>query len=144
MSRDPKGRFEITVEGQLIEVRVFSLKSLDDANDYAATLGAQVMTAAAPVLLADHRPVVIYPQNVASRLVDLFTKMNERLARAAIVAARTNATMLLQLERLVREAASAKRRVFVDVDQAAQHLAPALTATELSRARAFLASFSPP
>ena len=65
-----------------------------------------------PVLCADHRPVVVYPQSVADRLVELFMDMNRRLERVAILVAPSNATLLLQLRRLVREAAYASRKVF--------------------------------
>src|SRR5688572_29825700 len=101
--------------GVLIEARVLALRTRADADDYARALAMQVQAFSVrtrPILRADHRPVVIYPQEVAERLVELFVDMNSRLDRVAIVVARSNATMTLQLERMVREAAFEKRRSF--------------------------------
>jgi len=94
-----------------------------------------------PVLLADHRPVIIYPQAVANRLVELFLDMNTRLDRVAIIASRSNATMVLQLERLIREASHTKRRLFFTAEDALEHLSPSLDSNDLHRARCFLESF---
>ena len=127
--------------GRLIEARVFGLRTRDEADDYSRALGLHVLRMpkeTSPVLCADHRPVQIYPQAAADRLVELFTRMNARLERVAIVVARTNATLVLQLERMVREAAFPSRKVFFVADDAAGHLSLALTPKELERARGFL------
>jgi len=137
------GRFQIASEGKLVTARVFALKAKGDADDYGDALRIHVAKMNGPVLLADHRPIVIYPQLVADRLVELFTQMNTRLERVAIVAAKTNATLLLQLERLVREAAYERRRVFLAPADAIEHLAPSLTPNEIAAARAFLSGFTP-
>jgi hypothetical protein len=132
--------------GRLIEARVFGLRTREDADDYAAALGTHVLrmpTGAVPVLCADHRPVVIYPQAAADRLVELFTQMNAKLERVAILVARSNATLVFQLGRLVREAAYASRKVFYTSEDAQAHLAPVLDATELRRFRAFLDEVPP-
>src|SRR5215831_2487531 len=84
--------------GKLIEARVFGLRTREDAEEYSRALGLQVLRMpkdVAPVLCADHRPVVIYPQAAADRLIELFNQMNTRLERVAIVAARSNATLVL-------------------------------------------------
>jgi hypothetical protein len=127
--------------GRLIEARVFRLRSRADADDYSNALGLQVAAIPkeiGPVLVADHRPVVIYAQPVADRLAELFVDMNARLERVAIVVARSNATLVFQLDRLVRQAAFVKRRLCYEVVEAHQHLEPVLTAVERERARTFL------
>jgi hypothetical protein len=131
--------------GRLIEARVFALRTVEHAEAYGAALleVARRVHTGTPVLLADHRPVVIYPQDVAERLVDLFTRMYTRLARVAIIASRSNATMAMQIERLVREAKEAKRRVMYAPSDACEHLRTALDAAELARAQDFLAEWSP-
>jgi hypothetical protein len=139
--------FQIEVKaGRLIEARVFGLRNLAEVDAYSASLAAQVnrMPGVAPVLCADHRPVVIYSQAVADRLGELFLAMNSRLERATLVAARSNATLVLQLERLVREAGVSLRRVVYAPDDALKHLAESLDAIELQRARAFLAEYHVP
>jgi hypothetical protein len=64
--------------------------------------------------------------------------MNRRLVRVAILVARTNATLTLQLTRIVREAGNEHRRVFHDAGQALVHLAPVLDDAERNRVRNFL------
>lgn len=139
MGGDPRYTIESRV-GRLIEARVLRLGTREDADAYSAALAAEVgRHSAAPVLCADHRPVRVYPQEPADRLVELFQDMNSRLERIAIVVAPTNATILLQLERIVREARFERRKVFRDAAGALDHLAASLDAHELARARAFLA-----
>jgi hypothetical protein len=139
-------RYEIHCRaGRLIEARVYGLRTREDADDYARDLGIQVVRMprdVRPILCADHRPVVIYPQPAADRLTELFIHMNPRLERVAILVARTNATLALQLQRIVREAKYSARRVFHTADDAQAHLAPVLETDELARMRTFLDEFS--
>jgi hypothetical protein len=95
-----------------------------------------------PVLCADHRPVRIYTQEVADRLSALFQDMNSRIGRIAILVAPSNATLSLQLHRIVREAGYEHRRVFHGAPDALAHLAAVLDAAESERVRGFLAGFS--
>ncbi len=128
--------------GRLIEGRVFRLITREDADAYSDALATEVRrhpNDRAPVLLADHRPVMIYPQAAADRLIELFQDMNSRLERIAIIVWPSNATLLLQLERIVREAQFSNRRVFRDAAGVLEHLGVTLGSTEVARARAFLA-----
>lgn len=132
--------------GRLIEARVTRLRTRDDANRYSEALGAEVARLPrqrAAILCADHRPIVVYPQPVTDRLVELFQVMNTRLERIAIFVSPTNATLLMQLERLVREAAFSKRRVFREPSAGLVHLGESLDPAELARARAFLDEYRP-
>ncbi|MGE0787849.1 MAG: hypothetical protein AB7S26_19400 [Sandaracinaceae bacterium] len=138
-------RYEIAVrEGRLLEARVFGLWSAEEADAYSAALASEVKAHAnALVLCADHRPVKVYPPEVTDRLVSLFKQMNSRLERIAILVAPSNATLFLQLERVVRESQFDRRRVLRDAEEGLRHLAPSLSRRELDRARAFLAEWSP-
>lgn len=130
-----------TRTGKLIEARIFHLKNEAHAVEYSRSLGAAVArypSATRPVLCADHRPVAIYSQEVADRLGELFTHMNSRLERVAILVAGSNATLTMQLDRIVREADYERRRVFFDAAEAAAWLEPALTKDEQRRAELFL------
>ena len=132
--------------GRLVEARVFRLTTREDVDAYARDLGIEFMRvprAVRPILCADHRPVRIYAQPAADRLVELFTHMNERLERVAIVVARSNATLALQLTRIVREANYTARRVFYTAEDAQEHLAPVLQHDELGRVRTFLDELPP-
>jgi hypothetical protein len=131
--------------GRVMEARVFRLQSPEEANIYAhavAALVAKMPRTPAPVLCADHRPVVIYPQEVADRLTQLFQDMNSQIGRIAIIVARTNATLSLQLHRIVREAGYEHRRVFHAARDAHAHLASVLDPPEAERVRAFLAEIA--
>jgi hypothetical protein len=136
-------RCEFSVDvrvGRLVEARVTSLFTREDADAYGLAVATAAMRASgAPVLLADHRAVRIYPQPAADRLVELFRPNNTRYARIAVVVSPLNATLRMQLERLVREARSDHRRVCTEADAALEHLASSLDPRELERARAFLA-----
>ena len=125
--------------GRLVEARVLSLRTREDADAYgAAVLAETVRASGKPVLCADHRPANVYPPAAAERLVELFRPNNTRFARIAIIVPPTNATLLMQLERLTREAGFENRRVFRDATGALAHLAGVLEESELVRARAFL------
>ena len=127
--------------GRLIEARVFALWTTQDADEYGQKM--QLVARALPpntrpVLLADHRPVKVYPAAVADRLVELFTNMNLSLERAALVVTRNNVPLTLQLQRLVDAAENSMRRLFPEPRTAVTHLQPILTEAELARAAAFL------
>jgi hypothetical protein len=129
-----------THRGKLIEARVEQLLTAADADEYSDALAAAVERGRhrAPVLCADHRPVKIYPQEAADCLAARFQANNSRFERIAIIVSPTNATLLMQLERIAREARFPNRRVFRQSTEALDHLAHGLDATELQRARVFL------
>jgi hypothetical protein len=127
--------------GRLLEARVFWLKTRQDVDDYSRDIAVHLMRMPReirPVLCADHRPVAIYPEAAADRLIELFTEMNTRLERIAILVARSNATLHMQLNRIVREAGFTARRVVHTAAEAHAHLAPVLEPAELARMRDFL------
>ncbi len=135
---------ENRVDG-LIEARIFRLPDLETADSYAMTLAdlaTRLSARHAPVLCADHRPVVIYRQEVADRLAALFAAMNSRLTRVAVVVSRSNATLAMQLERIVREAKYPSRRVFYEANEAAVFLAAAIAPAAAERSRSFLREWS--
>ncbi|MCA9605849.1 MAG: hypothetical protein KC619_09665 [Myxococcales bacterium] len=136
-------RYEIdNPAGCLITARVHALATAEDADTYSADLGSAVRGIRGdrqPVLLADHRPVAVYPQPATDRLVELFQQMNRRLARVAILVAPSNATMYLQLSRLVREAGFENRRVFQQGPVALEFIGRVLQPHEIVAAESFLA-----
>lgn len=131
-------------EGRLIEARVHALKRPEEARAYSAALGQVVQDHIArggggPVLCADHRPVVIYAPAVADELARLFGQMNAHLQRVAIIAAKSNATLVMQLGRIIREAGNPKRQLFYAATDVTEFLAGDLDSAERARAQAFLA-----
>lgn len=132
--------------GRLVEARVFSLRDRGEADQYSRDLGRVIVgskTPLPPVLCADHRPVAVYSQDVSDRLSELFGVMNSKLARVAILVSPTNATLRMQLARIVREAGFTERRVFVEAREGQQFLDEVLDASERARLDQFLHSASP-
>ncbi len=128
-------------QGRLVEARVVRLISAEDADRYAEDVIAKADASRAtgvPVLCADHRSANIYPPVVADRLALAFRPNNQRFERIAILVAPENATLLMQLQRLTREAGSDRRKVFLHAEEALVHLGKSLEPAELERARVFL------
>ncbi len=129
------------LKGCLVEARVERLTTAAEADAYAADVADAAQRCGPPqtaVLCADHRSANIYPPEVADRLLLAFRPNNTRFERIAILVAKDNATLLMQLQRLTREAGSDRRRVFLEPGGALEHLAKSLDAGELERARQFL------
>jgi hypothetical protein len=125
--------------GRLVEARVSALANVARANAYGEAFGPVLARASLnPVLCADHRPVVIYSQPVADKLTELFTSLNSTWGRVAIIVAPTNATLAMQLQRIVRESTNAERRVFFDPAEASRFLGEILDLAERARLRTFL------
>lgn len=141
-------RFTVELRsGRLVEARVFWLKTAQDTADYQSALAtefAKVPSTLQPVLCADHRPVRVYPTPAADALTEAFRGNNTRLERAALVIDPSNATLLMQLERIVREASYERRRVFRDASGALAHLSAVLNEREQRRAGEFLAEWTEP
>lgn len=127
--------------GRLIEARIEALPNLERAAAYSNGF-AQVLQrfpgTERMVLCADHRAVAVYPQPVTNELASLFGTMNKRLQRIALLVAPSNATLTMQLGRIVREAGNTERRVFFATDEAEAFLGEVLTPAERTRLSQFL------
>lgn len=128
--------------GRLVEARIHGLATRERAAAYAEALGRATRSSSIErmILCADHRPVVIYSQGVADALSDLFARMNSQLERVAILGAKSNATLWMQLGRIVREAGNPSRQMFDNPADAEAFLAPSLTDRERARLGAFLST----
>jgi hypothetical protein len=131
--------------GRLVEARVFSLTNLNDVRAYSDAFAPVIhpsdgVRVANPVLCADHRPVPIYPPAVADSLVTLFTSLNAKWERVAIIVSPSNATIRMQLHRIVRESANPSRRVFLDAIEASAFLGEILSPLEQARLDDFLSA----
>lgn len=125
--------------GRLIEARLVSLRSVDEVIAFEQAMAAAFARAGArSVICADWRQANVMPPDVAARLRDLLTHGNAHLERSAVLLAREHATFNLQVERVVREAASPDRRTFRDPSPMLAWLDEILTPAERARARTFL------
>ena len=127
--------------GRLIEARIEALRNLERAAAYTNAF-AQVFQRFPEkermFLCADHRAVAVYPQPVTDALASLFGAMNLRLQRIAVLVAPSNATLTMQLGRIVREAQNPERRLFFTTDEAEAFLGEELTKAERTRLAQFL------
>ena len=125
--------------GRVIEARVFSLRTSADVDAYRDALRVAILHAPQPriFICADHRAVPIYPPEAAAHLVKMFTGFNPRLENAGLLVSPTNAIMVMQIERIVREAGDTKRRVFTRAPDWYTFLAEKMTDEERAQLRAF-------
>jgi len=125
--------------GRVVELRVEALHTAEDVEAYAKAIDRVVSASRErAIICADHRPVGIYSPAVTDALVAMFTTLNSRIERAALIASPTNATFVLQLQRIVREAENSQRRVFLDPHKMVIWLSDVLTRHEIAQVRAHL------
>jgi hypothetical protein len=125
--------------GRLVEARISGLANVARVDAFGAAFKPILREIGDhPILCADHRRVAIYTQPVADRLVQLFASLKETWFRVAIIVAPTNATLAMQLQRLVREVGNPARRVFFDAGGARDFLSEVLDPAERARLIAFL------
>jgi hypothetical protein len=141
-----KSRFKgsmasFTVEqkvGRLVEARVFRLSTRADVEDYGRAFAPFANLRPAAVLMADHRPARVYSPEVAQDLVTMFEGLNRVWEKAALLVSPNNATLAIQLQRLVRESRNESRRVFLDQRECEVFLSTALDEAGRSRLQTFL------
>jgi hypothetical protein len=123
--------------GRLVEISIWSPVSLDEAirwgRDHASVINA---VHGAYVCFVDLRRASVFPPDVVDAYVSTMSD-EPRLDRTATLLP-TNATVALQIGRMIREAGHPGRRAFDRGDALAEWLAPHLDAEERSRLRALL------
>jgi hypothetical protein len=126
--------------GRLVTFRV--VPPVDDAN---ATNAAAELRAA---LLAIHGPAIVcadlteartFSGNTTQQFIALMKSDNAKVERSGLLLSDASATFLLQVERMVREAANPARRTFRDPRSLREWLAPVLTPQVDAALAAFLA-----
>ena len=129
------------VEGRLLEIDVAAgFNQPSDIDDQIQLIVAALKSAPPKVVIAaDWRPCRLFTPETAERAIKLFSNLNERIERSAILHRLDQPTSVLQVLRLIRETHFDRRRVFTNVDDASAWLDPALTLAEQRRLRAFIA-----
>jgi hypothetical protein len=125
--------------GRLIEMIVASPVTMDEQAAGAIRLAA--LAGALPakfVIVADCRLAHTFPPDVADGFGKLMRSDNPRIQRSAILVGRS-ALLTLQVERIVREAQNAARRMLREPDAVLSWLGEVLDAEERARLAAFLA-----
>src|SRR5689334_1269668 len=99
--------------GRLVEVRVASPVSLEEAVAFQERLIETVKSAPGNVVLCvDLREAKVFTPEVADRVIGMLRSENAKLERGAILLPPGNAVFGLQIERLVREAGHPARQTF--------------------------------
>jgi hypothetical protein len=127
--------------GRLIEFDVPELRLPGDVDRMMAIIREKVGEIApreSAIMAADYRAITVFGPDVADRVREMYSRFNPRVLRSAILLGVEQATVKLQVARLVREAAHPARRTFEHADAMEQWLAEVLTLEELARLRAFL------
>jgi hypothetical protein len=129
------------VEGRLLEIDVAA--GFNEPSDIDAQIqlivGALRNAPPKVVIAADWRPCRLFTPETAERAIRLFSDLNQRIERSAILHRLDQPTSVLQVLRLIRETHFDRRRVFTNLDDACAWLNPALNPAEQQRLREFFA-----
>jgi hypothetical protein len=101
--------------GRLITYRVVPPVDDRNATRAAVLLRTAIVAIGGPVVIcADLTEARTFAAETAAQFVALMKADNPKLERSALLLSEASATLVLQIERMVREAASPARRVFLD------------------------------
>jgi hypothetical protein len=133
-------RFQVDRGGRLVFARVHGLPTVGEVRSYFGACAEQIQLAGRrPILLADHRPAVVYSPAVTDALCDAFRTNNELLDRVAILVSPANAVLQMQLNRITRDAGGSQRKVFQSSAAALGFLAQSLSEREAKAVLSFFA-----
>jgi len=125
------------VSGRLLEIDVCAgYREVSDVDAMIGMMGAEFARMPEPtriVIAADWRACRLLTPQVAERAVQMLSGSNPRVERSAILHNPQQATSVLQVMRLAREAQLTYRRVFTEADEMKAWLSEVLTPAEISR-----------
>jgi hypothetical protein len=125
--------------GRLVTFRVISPVDDSNAAHAAAELRRVVQSVEGRVVICtDLTDARVFAPGTTDAFVKAMKAGNPKIERSAILLGAQSPTFLLQLERMVREAANSDRRTFRDQRELAQWLEPILSANEQMALRSFL------
>lgn len=125
------------VVGRLVEIDVRGgYRTVADVDDMIQRIKETFDMVPEPTRLvsaADWRSCRVLTQDVSERAVAMLVSMNPRVERGAILHDSTQATSVLQVARIVREANLTNRRVFTDPFEMERWLGEVLNEAERQR-----------
>lgn len=123
--------FSVVVhEKRILCARIESCDSVDEAKQIALAVRDGLVSAGQPVVgSADFRRAKVFTPPVTEIFVGILKSDNPMIERSGHVLG-SGATLSLQLERIVREAANPLRRTFRSTDDAETWLGEALTPSQ--------------
>ena len=123
--------------GRLLEIRVGAgYRTVADVDEMIAMIGAEFARTPEPtriLIAADWRRCRVFTPDVAQRATEMLTRTNPRVERSTILHDPGQATSVLQVMRLAREAQLPYRRVFTDAQEMRAWLAEVAQPNELAR-----------
>lgn len=130
------------VAGRVLEINVRAgYRVVSDVDDMIDMMTAEFERIPEPtriVIAADWRACRVLTPFVAERVVKMLSRSNPRVERSAILHNVDQATSVLQVLRLTREAVFSNRRVFTDERELEAWLGEILTQPERARVKALL------
>jgi hypothetical protein len=143
-SNEPRYSAECIV-GRLVEARLFVLQTVDEVSAFQGAM-RDAFRRAGPksVICADWRAANLLAPDVADALIALLKVGNAFFERSAILLGTEQALFGMQVERVVREAASPARRTFRDALTMRRWLAEVLNADEVRRMNEFFRELKAP
>jgi hypothetical protein len=125
--------------GRLVTFRITTPVDDGNATSAATDLRAVVQSIEGRVIICtDLTEARTFAPATAQRFVAVMKMDNPKLERSALLLGPDAATVLLQMERMVREAASPDRRTFRSAQELTEWLQPLLTTEEQSALSVFL------
>jgi hypothetical protein len=124
--------------GRLVEVRLASPLTLEEVHQLAVRYKVVVSAIAGRYVgIVDLTHATLFPAPVSDALIQLLSRAAEQVERTAALIGE-NATFALQVERILRHAASPNRRAFRAPEPLRDWLREVLTAEERVRLARFL------
>jgi serine/threonine-protein kinase len=125
--------------GRLVETRPRALRTPDDVAAFGAAMrDVTSRVAGSIVICGDFRWTKVVSQSTADAFIAMFAVFNPRVERSGVLLSPENATLNLQIERLVREAGNPSRRTFRAVPTLIAWLGEVLISAERARLAEFL------
>ena len=127
-----------TIAGRLVEVRVTPPLTLEEIQQFVEEHKATVSRIPDRYVgVVDLRRADVFPAEVAAALIQLLSKMADRVERTAFLIGES-AVFALQIERVIRNAANPNRKAFRDPEPLKEWLGEVLNASEHFRLDTFL------
>ena len=124
--------------GRLVEIRIWSPVSLEEAERWGHDHDAVVASVGGPyVCLVDLVDATVFPPDVVKRYVETMRSEHQLLRTATLLS--PSPTLGLQIQRMIREADHPERRAFRDPNELAAWFGEVLTEPERARLAALLA-----
>jgi hypothetical protein len=125
--------------GRLVTFRINPPVSDENGARASSELRAVIVATQGPVIVvSDLSAARAFAPETTARFVALMKSDNPKIERSALLLSPDSATLGLQIQRMLKEAAHPGRRAFADADELATWLRPPLTTDEKEALAAFL------